>query len=107
MSYHVRLTTLAESELVSSALWWAEHRSSEQALRWLDGFEAAIRSLAQYPESRPLARESGRYDYSLYQLIYGLGRKPTHRAVFRICGDTVEVLTIRHLAQRDLEPGDY
>jgi plasmid stabilization system protein ParE len=63
MSYHVRLTTLAESELVSSALWWAEHRSPEQALRWLDGFEAAIRSLAQNPESRPLARESGRYEY--------------------------------------------
>lgn len=37
MSYQVRLTSHAESELVSSAIWWAEHRSAEQALRWLDG----------------------------------------------------------------------
>lgn len=54
MSYDVRLTSLAESELVSSALWWAEHR-----------------------------------------------------AVYGICKDTVEILTIRHLAQKELQPGDF
>jgi plasmid stabilization system protein ParE len=107
MNYQVRLTSHAESELVRSALWWAEHRSAEQALRWLDGFEKAIRSLAHNPENRPLARESDWHEESLSQLVYGLGQKPTHRAVYRICGDTVEVLTIRHLAQRDLQPGDF
>lgn len=107
MTYRVRLTSLAQKELIAAALWWAEHRSADQALRWLEGFEDAINSLAQDPENHSLARENSQYDSSLYQLHYGVSRKPTHRAVFRISGDTVEVLTIRHLAQRDLKPDDF
>lgn len=107
MTYRVRLTSLARTELVNAALWWAENRSADQALRWLEGFEEAIRSLARDPDKHALARENDQYAFPLYQLHYGVSRKPTHRAVFRIAGDTVEVLTIRHLAQRDLNPGDF
>jgi hypothetical protein len=40
--------------------------------------------------------------YTVRQLLYGIGRKPTHRAVFEVRGDTVYVLAVRHLAQDDL-----
>jgi plasmid stabilization system protein ParE len=107
MTYRIRLTSLAQTELVNAAVWWAEHRSPDQAIRWLDGFEEALNSLAQQPDKHSLARENNQFAFPLYQLHYGVARKPTHRAVFRITGDTVEILTIRHLAQRDLRPGDF
>jgi hypothetical protein len=53
-----------------------------------------------------LAPESGDFDFELRQINYGSGKRPTHRALFRIVGNTVEVLSIRHLAQRALRPGD-
>jgi plasmid stabilization system protein ParE len=94
--------------LTDSAVWWAENRSAEQALRWLDGFEQAIAALAEHPERHGVAREDGLYDlpYTVRQLLYGIGRKPSHRAVFEVRGDTVYVVAIRHLAQDDLSPND-
>jgi plasmid stabilization system protein ParE len=76
----------------------------DQALRWLDGFEQAIAALCENPEKHGLAREDGLYDlpFQVRQLLYGIGKKQTHRAVFEVRGDTVYVVAIRHLAQRDL-----
>jgi plasmid stabilization system protein ParE len=101
MTYQMLVTSRALQQLVDMAHWWAKHRSVEQAVRWLDGFEAAIASLANTPEQQSLARESELYDlpYPARQLLYGLGNQPTHRAVFEIRGDTVFVVAIRHLAQ--------
>ena len=76
--------------------------------RWLDGFEQAITALAENPEQHGLARENYFYElpYSVRQLLYGLGSRPTHRAVFEVRGDTVFVLAIRHLALADLAPDE-
>lgn len=92
-------------QLAGSALWWAEHRDADQAAGWLDGFEQSIAALCTNPEQHGLARENNLYElpYPVRQLLYGIGRKPTHRAVFEIRGDTVYVLAIRHLAQHDLD----
>src|SRR5438046_1440527 len=92
-----------QRQLAQCALWWAEHRSSAQAERWLDGFEQAIVELANNPEQHGLTQENSFYDlpYPARQLLFGLSTKPTHRAVFEIRGDTVYVLAIRHLAQDD------
>jgi plasmid stabilization system protein ParE len=102
VTYRISLTHEARRQLLQSALWWAENRSAEQALRWLEGFEAAMRGLSINPESQLLASEADNFDYPIYQLLYGLGRRRTHRAVFRIYADLVEVVAIRHLAQQDL-----
>jgi hypothetical protein len=40
------------------------------------------------------------------ELAYGLGRKPTHRALFAIRPDAVIVYAIRHTAQADVTPDD-
>ncbi|MEX0643498.1 MAG: type II toxin-antitoxin system RelE/ParE family toxin, partial [Pirellulales bacterium] len=83
-----------------------EHRSSEQAARWYAGFRSSITSLADNPEKWPLAAENGRFSYEIRELHYGLGSRPTHRAVFTIRLNAVVVLTIRHAAQAELSADD-
>ncbi len=104
MTYQVFLTSQAKLQLAAAARWWSEHRSAEQAIRWLDGFEVAIASLCDNPQQHGLARESELYQlpYPARQLLYGIGQKPTHRAVFEVRGDTVFVVAVRHLAQDNL-----
>jgi len=106
VTFRVTITSKAQAELYGAALWWAEHRSAEQAFRWLEGFEAVLQSLAEDPERHGLAPESERFPFVLRQVVYGLGSKPTHRAVFRIREGEVIVYGIRHLAQRDITPED-
>jgi plasmid stabilization system protein ParE len=92
--------------MVEQALWWAKHRSIEQAFRWTEGFEQSLASLAESPERCIVARESGVFDFVLRELHYGIRRKATHRAVFEVRSDEVIVHSIRHLAQGDLTAGD-
>ena len=106
MTHHVVLTRRADRELEDAADWWAEHRSSHQAAHWYAGFSDAIASLRENPERCPLAPENGRFPYEIRELHYGLGSRPTHRAVFTIRPDMVLVLTIRHAAQAELTEDD-
>lgn len=106
MKYRITFTSKARLEFNQAALWWAEHRSREQAARWLEGFEAAIASLARNPDKHSVAREDESFPFSLRQLLFGLGSTPTHRAIFRIREDDVVIYGIRHVAQRDLSPDD-
>lgn len=106
MNYRVIVSPNARQELYDDALWWAEHRDVDEALRWLDGFEKALLKLDQNPDQHPLARENGEFPFDLRQMLYGLSRKPTHRAVFEIRGQDVIVHGIRHLARRDLTMED-
>jgi len=86
--------------------WWAERRSARQAARWYAGFYKSISALKVNPERWPLSFENERFGYPIRDLLYGLGSRPTHRAVFTIRADMVVVLAIRHLAQQELEPKD-
>jgi len=106
MTYRVVVTPRARIEFYNDALWWAEHRSVDQAKRWLNGFERAIKSLVEHPDRYPVAWENEELSLDLRQLTYGFGNKPTHRAVFEIRGDKVIVHGIRHLARRDLTADD-
>lgn len=106
MSYEVYVTARADRQLEDAARWWAEHRSVEQAERWYDGFLVVIRELENSPDRCPLARENARMPIEIRQLLYGLGRHKTHRAIFAIRPDRVVVYAIRHLAQRDLLPDE-
>ena len=107
MSYEVKLLPRAKLQLYNSALWWAEHRSTEQAVRWLEGFEAALQLLAHNPERWPLASECDAVSFEIREMTYGLGRHKTHRAVFEIRQQEVIVYAIRHLAQDALSRDDF
>ncbi|MFQ5734882.1 MAG: type II toxin-antitoxin system RelE/ParE family toxin [Planctomycetaceae bacterium] len=102
----MHVTPRAQRDLYESALWWAENRDQDQAVRWLEGFEAAINTLARDPDKWSIAREDDEFPFTLRQLLYGLRNHRTHRAVFEIRGDEVIVHGIRHLAQGDITPDD-
>ena len=88
------------------AKWWADNRSCDQAQQWYDGFISTLDSLGAFPERGCLARENGRFPYELRELHYGLGHKPTHRAIYTVRPDMVFVVAIHHAAQDDLTAGD-
>ena len=106
MTYRVLMSRRADGEIEAAADWWASHQSPAQAARWYAGFSAAIDSLSENPERCPLAQENGIVPYEIRNLYYGLGSRPTHRAVFAIRPDAVLILTIRHTAQADLAEDD-
>jgi plasmid stabilization system protein ParE len=92
--------------LDEAATWWETNRSPDQAERWHIGFVNAIRSLGDSPRSHPIAAESSDFPFELRELHFGLGSRPTHRAIFTIRTDCVYVLLVRHVAQRDISPDD-
>lgn len=54
----------------------------------------------------PLAAEYQLFAYEIREIHFGLGNRPTHRAVFTIAGDLVLVLAVRHAARDELDPSD-
>jgi hypothetical protein len=107
MRYRLKITDEAAELLLSNARWYAEKSQSiDIALAWYDGFLAELDTLESNPFRWPLAAENDHFDFDLRELHFGSGRRLTHQALYRIVGQTVEVLSIRHLAQRPLEPGD-
>lgn len=101
MSYEVVVTARAERQLSQAAAWYAE-QAPEVADAWFHGFVQAIVSLEDNPKRCGLARENDAFPFDLRQLLYGLGKRATHRAVFAVHPKKVVVHAIRHLAQRDL-----
>jgi len=99
MNYQIAFTQRAELQLDNTKAWWSQNRSAEQATRWYTEISEAIFSLQRNPQRCPLAAEDNLFPYELRELHFGLGSRPTHRAVFTIRPDVVLVLAIRHVAQ--------
>ena len=108
MSRKVIVLPRAESQLLKAAAWWSENRSPEQALRWLEGFESAITCLETDTRRLSIAPEDTLFDFSftILQLTYGLGSRPTHRAIVELRESVVYIHAIRHLAQDEMSPAD-
>ena len=104
--YEVRITEPAESDIQAAFSWWKDNRSAEQAARWLDSIYHAIATLGRMPDRCSRAQESylGKGNYR--QLLFGVGRRLTHRVVFATEGETVFVPRARHVAQADLGSDD-
>lgn len=106
MTYRLVLNDVAEEQLDMAYQWWSLHRSETQAVRWYNGFLDALESLQENPERCSIATESSYFSYEIRQLLYGLGRRPTHRALFTIRPDMVYVFSIRHVSQHDIASED-
>ena len=106
MTRQVIVTSRAKKQLYESALWWSEHRSTAQAIQWLQGFETAIADLAFEAERQPLIPEELSLPREFRQITYGVARRKSHRAVFEIRNERVFVHAIRHLAQDSLTADD-
>lgn len=107
MTYKVSIPPRVRGHLKLASAWYAERSGSVAvAERWHNGFLATLDSLKTNPSRCGVAHESECFDFEIRELLYGSGRRKTHRALFRIVGDRVEILAIRHVAQRDLNPDD-
>lgn len=47
MKFRVVVLPRAKRQLYNSAVWWAEHRSAQQAWEWLTCFESVLKSLQE------------------------------------------------------------
>ncbi len=103
MKYEVRIVSRAHDDFREAIQWYADNYSAEFAANWYDQFLRRLETLEVMPESHPLARENKRTDFDLRDLHFGVGRRTTHRAVFRVVDATVEILAIRHVARGDLD----
>jgi len=106
MTYRLVLSHRALADIESMAHWWSEHHSSVEAKRWFDGIFVALDALRQDPQRHGLAREADRFPYELRQRSFGMGRRITHRILFTIHDEAIVVLSVRHAAQADVNPGD-
>lgn len=106
MAHAIRLTRQASTEIDRIAVWYNEQQSGigEERLRRV---EDAIASLGDDPERCGFAHETEAFPYELRELLYGSGRKKTHRILFRVKGNEVIVLGIRHMAQQDVVSDDF
>ncbi len=102
----VELLPRAKQQLFESARWWRDHRSAEQAARWLAGMQAMLAELESDAERFPLAAEAETVGVPIRQMHFGLSHRPTYRIVFEVEDDRVLVHAIRHLAQGDLTSAD-
>lgn len=98
MPYKVIFRAEARDEALDAADYLAEHGSPEIALRWYEGLEAAIASLAEMPARCGYARENEAFaKVELRQMVF-----KSHWLVFTIRGDEVHVLHVRHVARTNL-----
>jgi plasmid stabilization system protein ParE len=104
MPFRVEITDLAYAE-VSQAYAWLAERSPVAAERWRQSLFEVVESLTTFPERCGLAPEDEWYQDGLRQLLYGK-RHRVYRVLFRIRGEVVQVLRVRHGAQDFLGPGD-
>lgn len=95
-----------EAEFDDIYQWWALNRSVEQAGRWQRGIEKAILGLSKNAQLHALAPENSTFPIEVRQLLFGLGRRPTHRVLFTIRPEAIYVFELRHVAQGTIGPDD-
>jgi plasmid stabilization system protein ParE len=107
MKCSLKITDEAAELLYAAAKWYAEtSQSLEIATAWYDGFLEELELLVDNPMRGSLAPENDLFEFELREIYYGSGKRITHRALYRIVENTIEVLSIRHHAQQPLRKGD-
>lgn len=100
MNHTVVLTRIAERQLDSVADWYAA-QDLTLGENWFNGIHVSLASLSENPERFGFAHENDDFPCQLREMLYGIGRRKTHRVLFVIREDQVVIHQIRHVAQRD------
>jgi len=104
--FQVVVGPIAKEDLSRNANWWADNHSVDQAVKWIDAVELQLHDLVPNPERFGYAPENGLFSYPLHQMLVGMGKRRSYRAVYTIKTTEVHVLTIRRAAQDTIEPAD-
>lgn len=86
MKYRVVIHDMAEEDIRRNARWWAQNHSAVEAEKWFHFAFDSLETLADFPESHPLAPENDKFSFELRELLFGMGSRPGYRAVFGIQG---------------------
>ena len=105
MKREVFLTKTAKRQMNAAADWYAEQNPSV-ADTWFNGLLARVNSLDDNPLQYALARKSEFLPVELRQMLYGSGKRTTHRILFVIREQTIVIYQIRHVAMRDVTADD-
>lgn len=105
MKYDVALTNETQQNARAAYRWYAD-QSPAVAERWYAALLDALASLETEPQRCPLANENSQLPIELQQLLFGSGRRITHRILFAIRSKRVVVHAIRHVAQHDWQIGE-
>ena len=97
--YRAVITDPAKRDVQAAHDWWAENRSAERAGQWYVEIYKAIASLNKMPERCDFAPERNLLDQGIRQLLFGIGKRPTHRIVFAVDRKDVVILRVRHISQ--------
>lgn len=102
MKYEIVISPTAQNDVDEIYEWIAMvNMESADALKWLEGLECTILSLCEYPYRCQLASFDVRFGKEMRQHWYH-----SHRIIFTITGNVVEILHIRHGARRVLDAED-
>ncbi len=104
MTYEIVVTRRAADNIEAAFNWWAENRSTEQAARWYNAFADKLADLAANPLRWPESPERPEFPYVIRDFYFGLGKRPTHRAIFTIRGQTIVLLAVRRPGPAPLRP---
>lgn len=85
--------------MISSATWWKQNRSVEQAERWYNAIHQAIGTLESHPARCSLAPENEHIEKEIRHLLFGLSSKPTHRILFYIEDESIVIFRVLHTSQ--------
>ena len=97
LAYVVSLTSRAERDLVQ-LFEEINVAHSDAARAWYQGLKKKILNLEKHPNRCPVTPEND----DCRHLLYGRGRN-VYRVIYRVFGEQVEVLHIRHSARRKIE----
>ncbi len=100
---NIFITQSAEQDIKQAVAWWSENRSPAQAANWYKHVFLAIDTLREMPQRCPAARETIDYKLNLRQLLFGMGRKATHRIIFDISENDVRIWRILHLSRDNFD----
>ena len=92
--FEIVLTDVAKADLRRNVDWWSENRSPTEAERWYASILESIYSLEEMPTRCLMAREAETLGIELHNLWFGLGKKQTHRVLFTVEGNTVNVFRV-------------
>jgi plasmid stabilization system protein ParE len=102
VTYRVVIAPRALADAEHIYQWIATTQTAPlNAARWFDGLFEAIATLKEFPHGCARAPESEFFDREVRQLLHH-----SHRVLFAIEGDVVEVFHIRHGAMLPLRPED-
>lgn len=105
MTREVVLTETAQQQMNAAADWYAEQNPTVAA-KWFNGLIARLNFLSDNPEQYAVARESEFLPVELRQMLYGSGKRITHRVLFVIREQRIVVYQIRHVAMPDIAAED-